>query len=366
MPTDAWRINNLHCKKKIMSLDKVSNKKFFENVLLFERKNKPFILYRKPFECDLTFHSGRTTSKDFRNISDNSFFLIPFNNKKGYVIKNEITIKTKYVANKRLEKSNKTPSNFLVSETEKNSYLRSIKELVKKIKQKKLLKIVFSKKFSFKYPKSNCLKTFKKILDSYDDAFCYMFFHPDQGYWVGASPELLFEKQNENLTTMALAGSKFIKSESWTKKEIEEQKIVKDEIYENLKPICSSLEIGETVTVSAGKIQHLKTEFKGTSGASCQEIVDVLFPTSAIAGLPKDEAFAEISRSENHDRSFYSGFLGQIENDRSFSFVNLRCFNLKSDVLSLYVGSGITQKSDPEKEWKEILKKSETMLNALF
>jgi isochorismate synthase EntC len=35
-------------------------------------------------------------------------------------------------------------------------------------------------------------------------------------------------------------------------------------------------------------------------------------------------------------------------------------------VLSLYVGSGITQKSDPEKEWKEILKKSETMLNALF
>ena len=135
-------------------------------------------------------------------------------------------------------------------------------------------------------------------------------------------------------------------------------KIVKDEIYENLKPICSSLEIGETVTVSAGKIQHLKTEFKGTSEASCQEIVDVLFPTSAIAGLPKDEAFAEISRSENHDRSFYSGFLGQIENDRSFSFVNLRCFNLKSDVLSLYVGSGITQKSDPEKEWKEILKKS--------
>ena len=104
-----------------MSLDNVSNKKFFENVLLFERKNKPFILYRKPFECDLTFHSGRTTNKDFRNISDNSFFLIPFNNKKGYVIKNEITIKTKYVANKRLENSNKTPSNFLVSETEKNS-----------------------------------------------------------------------------------------------------------------------------------------------------------------------------------------------------------------------------------------------------
>ena len=125
-----------------MSLDKVSNKKFFENVLLFERKNKPFVLYRKPFECDVTFHSGKTTHKDFRNISNNSFFLMPFNNKKGYVMKSEITLKTKYVANKKIEKSNKILSSFLVSETEKNSYLRSIKELVKKIKQKKLLKIV--------------------------------------------------------------------------------------------------------------------------------------------------------------------------------------------------------------------------------
>ena len=149
MPTDAWRINNLHCKKKIMSLDKVSNKKFFENVLLFERKNKPFILYRKPFEYDLIFHSGRTTNKDFRNISDNSFFLIPFNNKKGYVIKNEITIKTKYVANKRLEKSNKTPSNFLVSETEKKQLLTLYKRTSKKNQTKKTIKNSFLKKVLF-------------------------------------------------------------------------------------------------------------------------------------------------------------------------------------------------------------------------
>ena len=61
------------------------------------------------------------------------------------------------------------------------------------------------------------------------------------------------------------------------------------------------------------------------------EIVDVLFPTSAIAGLPKDEAFAEISRSENHDRSFYSGFLGQIENERSRLYKNkTKCYNTRS------------------------------------
>ncbi|MDC0654870.1 chorismate-binding protein [bacterium] len=34
--------------------------------------------------------------------------------------------------------------------------------------------------------------------------------------------------------------------------------------------------------------------------------------------------------------------------------------------MSLYVGSGITKDSDPDNEWMEILKKSETMLNVIF
>jgi isochorismate synthase EntC len=34
--------------------------------------------------------------------------------------------------------------------------------------------------------------------------------------------------------------------------------------------------------------------------------------------------------------------------------------------MSIYVGSGITKDSNPDSEWKEILKKSETMLNAVF
>jgi hypothetical protein len=38
---------------------------------------------------------------------------------------------------------------------------------------------------------------------------------------------------------MALAGTKFNSHEGWTKKEIEEQQIVKNEIYNNLMPLCS-------------------------------------------------------------------------------------------------------------------------------
>ena len=165
---------------------------------------------------------------------------------------------------------------------------------------------------------------------------------------------------------MALAGTKFSSQEGWTKKEIEEQQIVKNEIYNNLMPLCSKLSAGETITSQAGNLQHLETLFKGKSNASILEIIDALFPTSAIAGFPKKIALPLISEYEKHDRSFYSGFLGSIENNLAYSFVNLRCLNLKSNQAHIYVGSGLTKDSVPLSEWNEILKKSETMLSALY
>ena len=50
----------------------------------------------------------------------------------------------------------------------------------------------------------------------------------------------------------------------------------------------------------------------------------------------------------------------------AYSFVNLRCLNLKSNQAHIYVGSGLTKDSVPLSEWNEILKKSETMLSALY
>ena len=44
----------------------------------------------------------------------------------------------------------------------------------------------------------------------------------------------------------------------------------------------------------------------------------------------------------------------------------VKSLNIKDEKISLYVGSGITKDSCPDNEWVEILKKSETMLNAIF
>ena len=347
--------------------EKVSNNSFFEIINNLLKKKESFICSRLPGSKQVNLNSGIITELKRSEIQEKGIFVMPFSEKNlGFMLSPSINFET--IIEKKLNSKNNSFLNVkdFVKNEEKESYTRSVKKLIKEIDKGKFSKIVFSKKITLKRPNSNYVSIFKNILDSYNEAFCYFFYTPKEGVWMGASPELLFKKEKNSILTMALAGTKFNISSEWGNKEYSEQKIVQDELIENLRPLCSSVSFGETETVSAGKIQHLKTSFKGTTQASTIKLVNALFPSSAIAGYPRKTALELISKYELHERSFYSGFLGTCKGSNSYFFVNLRCLNIKDDKISLYVGSGITKDSDPDNEWIEILKKSETMLNVIF
>ena len=347
--------------------EKVSNNSFFEIINYLLKKKEPFFCSRLPCSNEVNLSSGTVTDIKRSEIKEPGIFIMPFDEKTlGCMLSPCLNYKT--IVEKKLNEKN---NNLLrlkdfVKNEEKEAYTRSVKNLIKEIDDGKLSKIVFSKKITLEQPNSNCISIFKNILDLYNEAFCYFFYTPKEGVWMGASPELLFKKEKNSILTMALAGTKFNINSGWGDKEYSEQKIVQDEIIENLSPLCSSLLAGKTETVSAGKIQHLKTSFKGITKASTVKIVNALFPSSAIAGYPRKTALKLLSKHESHKRSFYSGFLGICKSNNSSLYVNLRCLNIKDEKISLYVGSGITKDSSPDNEWVEILKKSETMLNAIF
>jgi isochorismate synthase len=75
--------------------------------------------------------------------------------------------------------------------------------------------------------------------------------------------------------------------------------------------------------------------------------------------------------NENYDRTFYSGFLGELNSGvttdsvSSDLFVNLRCMQISDQKAYLYMGCGITKDSIPEKEWEESSNKSATMKKIL-
>ena len=343
----------------------ISLEQLFDTVRLKKTEQSPFVVYTIPNSKKVNFKSGPCFNEKYSNISKHSFFFMPFNlQNNGFLMLPDLSLSAKLLNSFKTKKPEKSKKKFF-NEEEKKQYINVIESILKKIKKGSLKKVVYSKKFSFKLKSSNYLKIFENLISLYSNAFCYLFYHPSEGFWLGASPELLFTKHNSDFETVALAGTKFNSIGEWGKKEIEEQQIVSAEIKENLSPLCESIELRKTITVKAGPVEHLKSIIVGKSNASISKIIKALFPTSAIAGHPRPVALKLISEIEEHDRSFYSGFLGFNEPNLFSSYVNLRCLNLNSDKASIYVGSGITIDSNAEDEWQELIKKSETMLNAL-
>ena len=95
------------------------------------------------------------------------------------------------------------------------------------------------------------------------------------------------------------------------------------------------------------------------------ELIQNLHPTPAVGGLPKAASLDFIQTHENYDRRFYSGVLGPIGSRVKEVFVNLRCGEIQNQQLNLYVGGGVTAASQVEKEWRELMRKSETLLCCL-
>ncbi|MEO1254903.1 MAG: chorismate-binding protein, partial [Bacteroidota bacterium] len=49
---------------------------------------------------------------------------------------------------------------------------------------------------------------FEKICSAYPSAFCNLYFIPEKGLWIGATPEILISDNDKRFLTVALAGTK--------------------------------------------------------------------------------------------------------------------------------------------------------------
>jgi isochorismate synthase len=211
----------------------------------------------------------------------------------------------------------------------------------------------------------------------YPTAFKYCFFHPEIGMWAGASPEQFLKINQETLQTVALAGTQALTDSTeivWQEKEIEEQQLVTDFITQSLANKVSELTVSSPYSIQAGNLWHIKTDITARIGSdsNLEEIIKALHPTSAVCGLPKAAAKDFILQNEPYDRSYYSGFLGELNIDlatfrteQSDLFVNLRCMKINDKQVELFIGCGITKDSVPEAEFIETVNKSMTMRKVL-
>ena len=215
----------------------------------------------------------------------------------------------------------------------------------------------------------NIEELLEKLSNAYPDAFVFMVSTKEFGTWIGASPELLIEREGNNWKTVALAGTRPRGlNEDWDFKNISEQKIVADYIKELFNR--QGLEIKETFpgTVTAGPVEHIKTQFSaiGNPKNGAFDFIAELSPTPALCGYPKQEAIKMIKKWEGDSRRLYGGFIGWYSGPESFRlYVNLRSALVNPDEVMLYAGGGIMKESNPEDEWNETERKLSTLLTLI-
>lgn len=347
---------------------------FLEHIGIIENHWKselPVVVYRKPNTNEvISIFQQDSNLYHVHDFSEKGFVFSPYDRRAPGILTRADKIHSHEYQMRDLKFD--TPNFGAIPGEGRKYHIEIVNKGIKEIVNNKFKKVVLSRKIVVPN-NSSPIEIFRKVLDSYPNAFCYFWYHPKIGLWIGATPELLFLKQNSTLVTMSLAGTKkstTTDKPSWGKKEKEEQDLVTQHIVQQLRGYVPDLSIGKVNSVRAGNLWHLKTKIWGTVGdLELKSIIQALHPTPAICGFPVSEAEAFIERNENYDREFYTGFLGElnIDNDKtSHLFVNLRCMQIKDDSAFLYIGGGITGSSNAEQEWIETVHKSETMLNMIF
>ncbi len=363
---------------------------FFKRIETQYNHKLPFVVYRKPNEHQVNALLQETNDLHFTSdFSEKGFVFSPFDAAEETVLiplEGAKSIHANAIASETISNLlKKKRSHINENLKEKEQHINLIKKGVEAISNKQFKKVVLSRQETVTISDPNPIAILKNLLNTYASAFVYCWYHPKVGLWLGATPETLIKIEGNQFSIMALAGTQDYKDTLdvvWQDKEKQEQQFVTDFIIDNLKPVVESFKVSDVETVKAGNLLHLKTMISARlkSESNLREIISVLHPTPAVCGLPKQDTKQFILDNEHYDRTFYTGFLGELNmetklqsrsakrniENRAYTikrkstrlYVNLRCMQLKNAEAIIYVGGGITKHSNPESEWEETVSKS--------
>jgi menaquinone-specific isochorismate synthase len=198
--------------------------------------------------------------------------------------------------------------------------------------------------------------------------------------FVGASPEQLIKKQQDDILTTCLAGSiprgttpveddKLGLTLLQDPKNLHEHEIVVRMIKQLMDTVCHDVHAPSQPSLYKAKyIQHLYTPVAGRSNGqfTLLRMVENFHPTPALGGYPREYALPLIRNTENFDRGWYASPIGWIDHQGQGEFsVGIRSALLQGNEAYLYAGCGIVKASDPLNEYKETQIKFRTMLSVL-
>lgn len=270
---------------------------------------------------------------------------------------------------------------IIKEDTVSTEWMDAVKQATQAIRAGKLEKTVLARHLRVATEQRfNMAAIIERLLQE-QDANAYIFaIEFGSGCFIGATPERLIKRDGETFTTLCLAGSigggssveendRLGQHLIHDAKNLHEHALTVNMIKGVMEELCETVQVpNHPMLRKLRDIQHLATPISGLAkpDMSLLHAVEMLHPTPALGGLPREAAIETIRQLEKIDRGWYAAPIGWMNRNGEGEFVvAIRSGIVQEREAVLFAGCGIVGDSDPISELQESALKFKPMLIAL-
>ena len=265
------------------------------------------------------------------------------------------------------------------SEFGEKNFHQAVDKIKEYIVEGDVMQVVLSQRMvkKFQLPAISLYRVLRSINPS-----PYMFFyHFDDYFIVGASPEILVRLENDTVTVRPIAGTRPRGENSQLDKDLEKD-LLNDpkEIAEHIQLMDlgrndigrvsqpGSVEVTDKMTIERySHVMHIVSNVEGSikENLSPMDVLKATFPAGTVSGAPKVRAMEIINELESTKRGVYAGAVGYIGYDGTLDVaIAIRTGVIKSGKLFVQAGAGVVADSIARNEWDETNNKAKAVLRA--
>lgn len=265
----------------------------------------------------------------------------------------------------------------------KDEYFKKVDQLLAHIHRGDIYEANFCQEFYAEETDIHPLRTYSK-LNILSKAPFATFMKLQHKYLLSASPERYLKKIGNNVISQPIKGTakrslSFVEDEliksnlAADEKERAENVMIVDLVRNDLSKsaLKGSVCVEELCKVYSFEQVHQMISTVSAFVSENKNPVDIIketFPMGSMTGAPKVSAMKIIEALESFKRGLYSGAVGYFTPKGDFDFnvvIRSILYNATKRYVSFSVGSAITAKSLPEKEYEECLLKAKAMREVL-
>lgn len=314
----------------------------YELGYLFERRLNKFLNDEKPLA-----HFTYFNQKDVKEIKSSSI---------------KLSVENKFKV-----------SNFRLN-TSKNQYIKNIRKIKKYIADGETYQINYTVKGHFDF-EGDFASFFSNLIFN-QSAKYIAFINLVDEFLISISPELFFETNLKSIVTKPMKGTIArgvnYQDDQMKKHELEnsiknqaENVMIVDLLRNDLGRICKFGSVKTTKLFEIEKYESLYQMISTVKGklkksAKFSDILKNIYPCGSVTGAPKIRSMEIIRELENAEREIYTGTIGLMLGNNLVFNVAIRTIQFERGLKNgkIGLGSGVVWDSNPEKEYNEVLLKS--------